>query len=187
MDWDFADASLHRGVIFYLTMTDLILLDHGIQDTAKMIEFNLLLALNVSFNCVWKEDDCWWAKRRKRCIAEQNYWDEWRTTYEAHKQLHRRQGILKNGTGQGFPLGQDVLYFHTFTWLLFFLFHRKSIEDYCHDKMAFTKRFLQVVHKDVFLYVLVYILFLCLVVRLIFLRFEIWIIKGERERDVVIK
>lgn len=39
-------------------MTDLILLDHGLQDTAKMIKFNLLLGLKVSFACVWKEDEC---------------------------------------------------------------------------------------------------------------------------------
>lgn len=73
---DFANASLHRGIIFYLKVTDLILLDHGLQDTPKMIKFNLLLGLNVSFACVWKEDECWQVKRRKRCIAEQNYWDE---------------------------------------------------------------------------------------------------------------
>ena len=49
-----------------------------------MIKFNLLLGLNVLFACVLKEDECWQVKRRKRCIAEENYLDQQRTTYETH-------------------------------------------------------------------------------------------------------
>lgn len=62
-----------------------------------------------------------------------------RMNYALHlkiTQLYRKQGILKNGTGQIFSLRQDMFYLPTLTWVFFFLFHWKSVQDYCHNKMT---------------------------------------------------